>query len=190
MLKELILKNRSYRRFHQEYEINKEDLLSFIDLARLSASAKNSQSLKYYISNDEELNKQIFSSLAWAGFLKDWDGPIEGEQASAYIVITLDKDITNNNYCDHGIAAQSILLGAVEKDLGGCIIAAINKKSLRETLNIPENLEILLVLAIGKPKEEINIYEIDKNEDTKYWRDKNQVHQVPKRKLKDIVINY
>ena len=190
MLKELISKNRSYRRFFQSHKVEKKILLDLIDLARLSASAKNSQSLKYYISNNEKLNKQIFSSLAWAGFLKDWQGPVDGEQPSAYIVITLDKEITNNNYCDHGIAAQSILLGAVEKALGGCIIAAINKKSLIETLNIPENLEILLVIAIGKPKEEINIYEIENDEDTKYWRDKNQVHQVPKRKLKDIVINF
>ncbi len=189
MLKELIIKNRSYRRFYQNHKIKKELLLDLIDLARLSASAKNSQALKYYISNDELLNKQIFLSLAWAGFLKDWAGPIDGEQPSAYIVITLDKNITNNNYCDHGIAAQSILLGAVEKDLGACIIAAINKESLTKTLNITDNLEILLVLAIGKPKEEINIYEIDNGEDTKYWRDKNKVHQVPKRKLQDIVIN-
>ena len=189
MLKDLVFKNRSYRRFYQNNKIEKETLLELIDLARLSASAKNSQSLKYYISNEDALNKKIFSSLAWAGFLKDWTGPIDGEQPAAYIIVTLDKNIITNNYCDHGIAAQSILLGAVEKDLGGCIIAAINKKSLVKTLNIPENLEILLVLAIGKPKEEINIYEIESGDDTKYWRDEKKVHQVPKRKLKDIIVN-
>ena len=189
MLKALVLKNRSYRRFYQDNKIKKEVLLDLIDLARLSASAKNSQALKYYISTEKDLNKEIFSSLAWAGFLKDWAGPKEGEQPSAYIVITLDKDIISNNYCDHGIAAQSILLGAVEKELGGCIIAAINKKSLIETLNIPENLEILLVLALGKPKEDINIYEIEPNEDTKYWRNEKGIHNVPKRKLNDIIVN-
>ena len=177
MLKDLILKNRSYRRFYQNIKVEKETLLELINLARLSASAKNSQALKYYISNEENLNKKIFSSLAWAGFLKDWAGPIDGEQPSAYIVITLDKDIMTNNYCDHGIVAQSILLGAVEKNLGGCIIAAINRKLLIETLNIPENLEVLLVLAIGKPKEEINIYEIENGDDTKYWRELYEIFQ-------------
>jgi len=189
MLKNLVLKNRSYRRFFQEHKVEKNLLVDLIDLARLSASAKNSQPLKYYVSNSNELNKQIFSTLAWAGFLKDWDGPKEGEQPSAYIVITIDKSITDNNFCDHGIATQSILLGAVEKELGGCIIAAVNRKKLTDILSLPNNLEIIQVIAIGKPKEEVKIYEINKDDDTKYWRDEQAVHNVPKRKLDDIIMN-
>ena len=189
MLKELIFKNRSYRKFFQEHKIDKKLLINFIDLARLSASAKNSQPLKYYVSNADKLNKQIFDTLAWAGFLKDWAGPKEGEQPSAYIIITIDKNITDNNFCDHGIATQNILLGAVEKNLGGCIIAAVNRKKLSDILQIPDNIDIIQVIALGKPKEEIRIYDINEGEDTKYWRDDKNVHNVPKRKLDDIIMN-
>src|ERR1035437_3841914 len=122
MLSELIKKCRSYRRFYQEETIVRKDLLDMIDGARLSASARNFQSLKYISSNDTTTNALIYPSLAWAAYLKDWPGPDEGERPSAYIIMLNDNEITNNYFCDHGIAVQSILLTAVEKGLGGCII--------------------------------------------------------------------
>lgn len=186
-IKDLILKNRSYRRFYEEVEISRTDLLSFIDLARLSPSARNAQPLKYFISNEPKLNRQIFPSLAWAAYLKDWSGPEKGERPSAYLVVMVDKNISDNYYCDHGIATQSILLGAVEKSFGGCIIAAVKKVELRATLQIPEHLEILHVIALGKPKEEVVIDEMD-GDDFKYWRDQDQVHHVPKRGIEELIL--
>ncbi len=188
-LKELVEKNRSYRRFNQNFEIKTETLFSLIDLARLSPSARNAQPLKYFLSNTPEYNEIIFNNLKWAGYLTDWDGPVEGEKPSAYIVMLVDKSISNNHYCDDGIAAQSIMLGAAEKGLGGCIIAAIDRKTLSKELNIPDNLEILLVLSLGKPIEEVELETIDNTNDIKYWRDENQVHHVPKRNIDDIIIN-
>jgi len=163
-------------------------LIDFVDLARLSSSAKNMQALKYFISNTEKTNSAIFETLAWAGYIKDWKGPEDGERPAAYIVIFLDTKITTNNYCDHGIAAQSILLGAVEKGFGACIIAAFNKNKISKICNVNEHLKPLLVLALGKPKEIVEVYEINENEDIKYWRDKQKIHHVPKRKLKDIIL--
>lgn len=187
-LKSLIEKNRSYRRFYEEKEISMESLTAFINLARLSASARNQQSLKYYVSNKQPKNSEIFSCLAWAGYLKDWDGPIEGERPSAYIVMLNDTNIATNHFCDEGIAAQSILLGAVEKNLGGCIIAAVNKAKLQAILNLPTHLDLIQVLAVGEPKEEV-VIEALKNNDFKYWRDENSIHHVPKRSLNEIIIN-
>ena len=69
------------------------------------------------------------------------------------------------------------------------MIGNINKPKLEDALNIPENYEILLAIALGKPLESIVIDEIDSDGDIKYWRDAKQVHHVPKRKLKDIVLN-
>src|SRR5512138_3332203 len=99
MIFELVRKCRSYRRFHQDVKISEKELLEMIDNARLSASARNSQSLKYYFSNDEETNSIIFNCLAWAGYLKDWDGPAEGERPSAYIIVMNDTVISNNYFC-------------------------------------------------------------------------------------------
>ena len=188
MLKDLILKNRSYRRFYGNETIPKEELLNMIDNARLSASARNAQCLKYFISNDPVNNSAIFPHLAWAGYLRDWDGPEEDERPSAYIIQLLDTQISERYFCDDGIAAQSITLTAVEKGFGACIIASVKKEALSEYLKLPGHLKILQVIALGKPKEKVLIEDIQ-NDDFKYWRDENQVHHVPKRKLSELIIN-
>jgi len=188
MLRDLVIKNRSYRRFYQEHKVTRDELKDLVELARFSASGRNLQPLKYFLSADEETNKKIFSTLAWAGYLKDWDGPMEGEKPTAYIVILGDTRITNNFMCDHGIVSQSMLLGAVEKGLGGCIFASVKREKLKELLQIDEHFEVLLVLAIGKPKEEVVIEGVI-NDDIKYYRDETQVHHVPKRLLDELIIN-
>ncbi len=187
MLKDLILKNRSYRRFYQDETVELEALRELVDLARLSPSARNAQPLKYFLSNSPELNDKIFPHLSWAGYLKDWPGPQKGEQPAAYIVILNDTDISANYFCDEGIASQSILLGAVEKGLGGCIVGSLNRLQLHRALRLSDNLKIIHVIAIGKPKEEVQIEEMKEN-NIKYWRDVDQVHHVPKRDLKDIIV--
>jgi len=188
MIEELIRQNRSCRRFYQEHEIDTGTLKDMVNLARLSGSAANLQPLKYILSCSAEKNEQIFSCLAWAAYLKDWPGPKAGERPSAYIIILGDTNITKDVGCDHGIASQSILLGAREKELAGCMIGAINRKGLRNILNIAERFKILLVLAIGKPKEEILIEAVGDDDSIKYWRDNDRVHHVPKRKLDDIIL--
>ncbi len=188
MIKDLITKNRSYRRFVQEFPVDRRTLTELIDLARLSPSAANLQPLKYILSCDPERNALIFPHLAWAGYLKDWPGPHEGQRPAAYVIILRDNQLTKSVDCDHGIAAQSILLGAAEKGLGGCIIAAVNRQRLREQLNIPPHYEILLVLALGKPKEKVVIETVGSDGSIEYWRDAQGVHHVPKRPLDDIII--
>ena len=188
MIKDLIIRNRTYRRFYQEVAIERQTLRELVDLARLSASAGNLQPLKYMLSCEPQKNDLIFPHLAWAGYLKDWPGPSQGERPSAYIIILGDTEISRSFGCDYGIAAQSILLGATEKGLGGCIIGTIQRDQLRKALDIPSRYEILLVLALGKPKETVAIETVDSTGDIKYWRDSEGVHHVPKRPLDEIII--
>ncbi len=188
MIAELIKRNRSCRRFHQDQRVDMKTLESLVDLARVSGSAANSQPLKYILSQDPGKNHDIFSCIAWAAYLKDWPGPEDGERPSAYIVILGDTSISKDFWCDHGIASQSILLGAREIGLAGCMIGAINKKRLKELLDIAPHFEILLILAIGKPKEEVVIEDVGPDGDIKYWRDDRMIHHVPKRSLNDIII--
>jgi nitroreductase len=186
-LKALILKNRSYRRFVESHAIPREILLEMVDAARLSASARNAQPLKYFLSNTRQLNDKIFPTLAWAGYLTDWPGPVSGERPSAYIVQLHDTTLGNSYFCDDGIAAQSILLTATDKGLGGCIIASVKKEALAQILQLSEHLTIIQVIALGKPAEQVVIEEM-KNGDIKYWRDENQIHHVPKRPLDELII--
>ncbi|MDE5418054.1 nitroreductase family protein [Labilibaculum sp. DW002] len=187
MLKELVKRNRSYRRFFEEEKISLYLIREWIDLARLGASGRNGQTLKYQIVLSEDKCEEVFSNLAWAGYLSDWNGPIEGERPAAYVIMLNDEKLSRNYFCDDGIAVQNLLLGAVEDEFGGCILRAFKEKEIREILKISKDYSIIQVVALGKPKEEIVIEEM-KNEDIKYWRDENGVHYVPKRKLDDLIV--
>lgn len=188
MIKDLVKSSRSYRRFFEDDAISRETLRALVDITRFGPSAANRQPLKYYLSCDPETNAAVFPHLAWAGYLKDWPGPSEGERPAAYIVILGDTTISSSFGCDHGIAAQNILLTAAEEGLGGCIFASINRKAMHGSLDLPGHCEILLVIALGKPKEKVVIDEMERGEDHRYWRDENNVHHVPKRSLDEIII--
>ena len=188
MIRDLVIENRTRRRFHQEVTIERETLRELVDLARLSASGANRQPLKYILSRDPQRNAVVFRCLSWAGALKDWPGPSEGERPSAYIIILGDTEISQSFGCDHGIAAQSIFLGAREKGLGGCIHASVKRDELSKALRIPPRYEILLVLSLGKPKEKVVLETLKSGEGFTYWRDSDGVHHVPKRRLEDIII--
>jgi len=189
MLKDLVLKNRTRRRFYEDESVSMDDLKDLVDLARLTPSANNLQPLKYLLSHDKETNQKIFRCLKWAGYLKNWDAPAEGERPAAYIVMLHDKAIRPSILGDDGIVAQTIMLGAVEKGLGGCMLGAVDKKRLRVYLNIPMQYEIVYVLALGKPREEVVIDEMQ-NDQFKYWRDGNDVHHVPKRSLNEVIVHF
>ena len=189
MLTDLVARNRSFRRFHEDISVEESTLLELVDLARLSASGSNMQPLKFMLSSGSGRNAAIFPHLAWAGYLKDWKGPVEGERPSAYVIILGDTEVRKSFGVDHGIAAQSIMLGAAEQGLGGCMIASINKPRLRFDLQIPERYEILLVLALGKPKETVVIDPVGEDGDIKYWRDEKGVHHVPKRSLDELILS-
>lgn len=188
MLKELVRKTRSYRRFVQEEPVSEQTLREMVDLARLTGSVSNKQPLKYMLSWQPEKNALIFPNLGWAGYLEDWPGPAEGERPAAYIIILCDREITDDPSVDPGIAAQTIMLGLAERGLGGCIIGSVKRIPLRRSLAIPDRYKILYVIAIGKPAEQVVLETVGRDGDTRYWRDEQSVHHVPKRTLEEVII--
>jgi nitroreductase len=188
MIGNLVKANRSCRRFHEDHPVDLKTLEELVDLARLSASGANLQPLKYILVCEPRMNAEIFSCLGWAAYLKEWPGPEPGERPAAYIVIIGDTTISKEFGVDHGIAGQSILLGAREKGLAGCMLGSINRKHLREILDLEPQFKILLVLAVGKPKEEIKIEDVGSDGSIRYWRDSEGVHHLPKRSLREIIV--
>jgi nitroreductase len=188
MLRDLVIKNRSYRRFKQDIAVGRDTLKQLVDLARVTASPHNMQPLKYILSCDAETNEKIFSTLSWAKYIEDWAGPAPGERPPAYIIILGDTEISHGFERDAGIAAQTIMLGAVEMGYGGCIMGSAHQEKLRNFLKIDKRYQIMLVLPIGKPAEKSIIEETGPDGDIKYWRDSNDVHHVPKRALDDIIL--
>ena len=185
--KDLLQKDRSCRRFKQDQKIERAVLEELVDLGRISASGANLQPLKYMLSCDAETNAKVFPHLMWAGYLKEWVGPEEGERPAAYIMILGDTEVARNPGCDHGIAAQSILLGATEQGIGGCMIGSVERRGLAEDLEIPARYDILLVLALGIPNETVRL--IEAVDSIQYYRNESDVHIVPKRTLSDILLN-
>jgi len=188
-MKTLVRLSRSYRRFDQDYFISGEVLHALIQLAQYSPTGNNMQPLKFWLSNTPEMNQVIFPHLGWAGSLKDWDGPEEGERPSAYILILGDREIQVSFGVDHGIAAQSIMLGAAEEGLGGCMIGSARRTALQKDLEIPDQYQILLVLALGKPVEIVVTEPHEPGEDIRYYRDEDGVHHVPKRSLEELILH-
>lgn len=188
MFKDLVMKNRSYRRFYADKKITNDQLKELIELVRLTPSAANLQPLKYILISEEEINKKVYDTLKWAGYLKDWDGPIESERPTGYIIMLRDKNISQKQSIDEGISAQTICLGAAERGLGCCMIGSINKTKLTEILNIPDNFDIVLVIALGYPKENVIIEDISNNGSIKYYRDEEGNHYVPKRSINELIV--
>jgi nitroreductase len=188
VFKDLVLSNRSYRRFKQNEAIDETVLRELVDLARQTPSASNLQPLRYALVSEPSRNAEVFPTLAWAGYLTDWSGPAEGERPSAYIVILSDKDVSGNCSMDCGIAAQTILLGAAERGLGGCMIGSVAREKLRGILGIGEKYDIVLVVALGIPSENVVLEDVGEDGSIKYYRDANDTHHVPKRKLNDVIV--
>ncbi len=187
MILDYVTKARSYRRFYGEKEISMKQLEELVELARLSPCAANKQSLKYILVCDRDTNEKIFPLIGWAGYLQDWDGPVDGEHPTGYIIMLRDTSVPQGIPIDEGIAAQSIFLGAAEAGLGGCFIGNVKKKELKEIIGLSDQYEIALLIALGVPKETVVIDEM-KNNDVKYYRDETMVHHVPKRSQKEIIV--
>lgn len=191
MLKDLVIKNRSYRGYDESRRISREELLEMVDCARLAASSVNQQPLCYYISCEKEETDRIQALTKWARGLPQMELPHKGMCPTAFIVICQNREVNESLtrfQKDVGIAAQTILLAAAEMGLGGCMIGNFNAGDVVRELNLEGKYAPLLIVALGKPAEKIVITEIGAGESTAYYRDENDVHYVPKRKLEDIII--
>ena len=188
MIRDLILQNRSCRRFDQNFVVERETLRDLVDLARFAATGSNRQALKFVLSCEPERNALIFPLIYLARRFPEQRYPPEGERPSAYIIILGDYEISESFTPDHGIAAQNILLGAREMGLGGCMVGMIKRDELIQALEIPARYRILMVIPIGRPKEEVALEEIGQDGDFKFHWDEDGVLHVPKRALGDIII--
>ncbi|MDE6558700.1 MAG: nitroreductase family protein [Muribaculaceae bacterium] len=153
----LLLSDRTVRRFDSRVKIDKETLEHLVELTRYCASGRNAQPLRYYLANTPSDCDKIYPLLKWAGYYSDWDGPEPDERPVAYLIQCLDTEFGPNCLCDDGLQLQSITLGATTLGLGCCIIKAFNAPALSETLSIPERYVPCYVLALGKPAEEVKI---------------------------------
>lgn len=187
-LRDLLLKDRSIRRYKEELRIDRHDLEEIVSLCRLCPSARNLQPLKYFVASDGELCEKIFPLLGWAGYYKDWSGPEKGERPAAYLIQCIDTELTQNADIDSGIQLEAITLGASAKGLGSCIIKCFNADTLSGALALPSHLRPLHVISLGYPAEKAEITDLNEDGDYKYFR-RGDIQCVPKRSTESIIIN-
>jgi len=187
-VKDIVYKNRTYRRFDQSHKIDMATLEELIDLARVTSTGGNLQAIKFVLVNDEKMCEVVNNHIAWAGALPHWPGPAEGEKPTAYIITLRDESISKNTFWDLGLLTQSILMGAVEKGLGACQFGSVKYNELHKVLELEDHLVITSVIAMGKPVEKVVLVDIPESGKMHYYRDENMVHYVPKRKLEDIIL--
>ena len=190
-IKELVRKSRSWRGYDENRRITREELLELVDCARFAPSSVNRQPLKYLLAYEQEDVAKIQPLTAWAKNLPDMKLPHPGKCPTAFIIICQETewDPNLNRFLrDVGIVAQTMLLAATEMGLGGIMIGNFSPKRIAETMGLPDHIIPMLIVAVGKPDETVILTEIENGGDTKYYRDENDVHYVPKRRLEDIVI--
>ncbi len=190
MLKDLILASRSYRSFDPNVRIPYETLCDFVDHARLSPSSINLQVLKFRIVTSQKECDAMLENTKWAGRIPDMTLPPKGHAPVGYIVICADTSLSESATKftkDVGICAQSIMLAATEAGFGGCMLGSFSPDAVKEVLSLPSCVVPQLVLALGKPDEEVVITEADADGSVTYYRE-GGVHYVQKRALKDILL--
>ncbi len=188
MIKELLQKNRSVRRFAPMPKPSLEDLREWIGNLRFTASARNAQPLKYMIVQEEALCHQLCGKMAWAGYLKDWKGPASEEEPTAYIVQLLDTKLSAKARFDEGLQLEALRLQICEAGFASCIIVAFSQSEVKSLLGLGDDIQILSVVALGAPKEEVIITDIESPDDAiAYYRDEEGRHYVPKRKAEDLI---
>lgn len=188
--RDLLISNRSYRKFDEQHQIEQQTLFDLIELTRYCASGRNLQPLRYRIVNKDKEKDSIFPLLKWAGYYKDWDGPQDGERPAAYLIQCLDTSLTTNCLCDDGLQLEAITLGASSLGIHGVIIKSFNVMELAERLSLPDNLKPLYVVALGYPSETVMLKDTDGSHeaDIRYFHDEKGRHIVPKRPLSELII--
>ncbi len=185
-LLELVTRTRTVRRYQEDKAISLDTLRGLVNLARLAQCGANRQAIRYYLVTNPELREQIFPTLGWAAYLKDWGGPAKGERPAAYIVQVEDEAFPCLRPVDPGFAAQNLVLGAAEQGLGTCLIDNVKREELAKVLGLPQGWRVLYVVALGVPAETVEIRSVTPEHDIRYWRE-GSCHCVPKRSLEDVI---
>ncbi len=186
-----VTKRRSIREF-KDVPVPYDSLEKCVNAARLAPAAMNRQICEYLIVDDEQLLPRVFDTVgSWAGQPRPQEGWPPGHRPKAYIITLINSPLEaefggskTNTYYDVGLAAENIMLVALEEGIGSCTVTSFIPNILRQVLNIPDKFEIAMVLALGFP-DESPVLEVA-TDSVKRWFDDEGVLHVPKRELKDI----
>ena len=184
-LDSLLLKNRSYRGFDGSYAVLPRQLDTIVAVNTKIGSGMNAQRLRFRCVCDAAESARVLSCIKLAGAHPEWGLPLQGAQPAAYIIVCATCAENPIVDIDLGMSLEAMTLKAVEMGLGGVIVRNFNAGALREALSLP--LDPLIVLALGKPAERIELVPVHAGDSLAYYR-RDGIHYVPKLCLEDIKI--
>lgn len=184
-IRDVIKQRRTIRKFKQD-PIDDDILKDLVDCARLAPSGSNRQPLEFIVVKDKEMCAKVFDNTGWAAYIAPRGTPKEGERPTAYIVILINES-RSSKWVDNdvGAAFENILLAAWGLGIGGCVIGSVNKENLRNILNVPEEYDIALAVALGYKAHES--FAEDNDDTVKYSMDEQGNFHVPKRPLEKVI---
>lgn len=180
----LLLKNRSHRGYDANFIVREDQLRRIIAVNAKIPSARNQQVLRFRPVLSGEAQK-ILAHIRLGGALPHLHLPLPGTEPNAFIIVC--STVAEDRYVDIdlGISAQSMLLQAAEIGLNGICIGAFDKERIRQEFGL--EWEPLLILAIGRGIEKIELVPIDADGERAYYRE-NDTHYVPKVRPEDLTI--
>ena len=147
MLLDCIKKRYSVRKFlDKPVEQEKIDIL--LEAARLAPSASNKQTWHFVVIRDKEKRKQLTGICRGQSFVSEAPITIAVCNTNLDYIMTCGQKAP---VIDGAIAAEHIVLQAVELGLGSCWIGAFYHDKMAELINLPQNYEIIGLLPIGYP---------------------------------------
>lgn len=184
-LDKLLLRNRSYRGYDISYKVHRRQLETIVSVNTKVASSINYQRLRFRLVTAGPEADIVNSHIRMGRALPELHLPFKGTEPEAFIIVCATCEENPGIDIDLGISLQSMLLKAVDLGLGGLIIRNFDRDELHSALALPS--VPLVVLAIGKPAEKIELVPVRAGEDLKYYR-KDGVHYVPKIVAEDLII--
>ncbi|MGI6722110.1 MAG: nitroreductase family protein [Anaerovoracaceae bacterium] len=185
-IKKLYRGCRSYRRFAQE-PVSSDDLMQIMENARIASCSRNSQTVRYVVVTSSDIVDRMQPLVHWAASLPQELGtPKKGEQPTAFITVSCQGKPSAMNYIDMGIAVNTIATSAWARGIGSCIMGAIDTAAIRDLLQIPDDQELKLVIALGKPSHRSTIVEIPEDGSKTYYLDEERNYYVPKLSMEEI----
>lgn len=147
-LKETIEQRYSVRSYLPEMP-TKEQLYSVIESARLAPSAVNYQPWKFFV-----VTKTAIIGELQRAYNREWF-----KSAPCIIVVcgnhseSWHRGYDGKDHCDIdvAIATEHIALAAVEQGLGTCWVCNFDTSLVSQALNLPSDIEPIVMLPIGKP---------------------------------------
>ncbi len=181
----LLARNRSYRGYDKKVVVGMSTLEKIVAVNTKIPSARNQQVLRFKLVTRDSGADKVLANIKMGGALPELHLPFEGTEPEAFIIVCSTEPESKLVDIDLGIAAQSMLLKAVDLGLNGLMIGAFNKSAITEAFALP--CEPLLILAVGKGAETIRLTEIREGESHRYYRE-NGIHYVPKVSLSDLLL--